>query len=142
MYWNAARMLTGAIPVVFGYGGRTPDGLPGIWTDREKEPIMRWVTVVALAGLALVTPRTGVAQRGGFGGRGGFGNGGFNDPFGQNRLQVPDLPGPELDGPLSPDSARTTLELEADALGRYTQAYDSFMVATRIPRTVPGPHPR
>ena len=95
---------------------------------------MRWVTVVALAALALVTPRSGVAQRGGFGGRGGFGNGGFNDPFGQNRLQVPDLPGPELDGPLSPDSARTTLALEAPELERYTQTYDSFMVATKIPR--------
>ncbi|MGH7645756.1 MAG: RidA family protein [Gemmatimonadales bacterium] len=44
---------------------------------------------------------------------------------------APKLPGVEIEGPLDTAAARTRLALSDEQAGRYAQAYDSFMVATR-----------
>ena len=68
---------------------------------------------------------------GGFGGeRGRFGRGGDRDPT----ADAPRLPGAELDGPPEPATLRGILDLTDELAGRYAQAYDSFMVATRPQR--------
>src|SRR6266849_287930 len=81
--------------------------------------------------IGLALPGGAQAQRGGFGGgRGGMG-GGMGDMGGRGQFSTPDLPGPELDGPPDSASARRLLDLKDDQAGKYAQAYDSFMVATR-----------
>lgn len=54
---------------------------------------------------------------------------------GMNRgAEVPKLPGVELEGPLDSGSATIVLQLNPEQARRYTQAYDSFMVATQPQR--------
>ena len=50
------------------------------------------------------------------------------------RTDAPKLPGVELQGPLDSASAPIVLQLNAEQTRRYTQAYDSFMVATKPQR--------
>ena len=68
--------------------------------------------------------------------QGGFGRGGMGGMMGGGRYapSAPKLPGVELEGPLDTVLARTTLTLSPEQATRYTQAYDSFMVATRPQR--------
>ena len=47
-----------------------------------------------------------------------------------DRPGAPKLPGIELEGPLDSASAPTVLQLNAEQARKYSQAYDSFMVAT------------
>src|SRR6266513_6427210 len=68
--------------------------------------------------------------------QGGFGRGGMGGMMGGGRYapSAPKLPGVELQGPLDTVLARTTLSLSPAQVTRYTQAYDSFMVATQPQR--------
>ncbi|MBI4421767.1 MAG: RidA family protein [Gemmatimonadetes bacterium] len=91
---------------------------------------MKHLVLILVGAVGLALPATALAQRGGFGGvggMGGFGPGRFDFP-------VPDLPGPELEGPLDSARARGLLGLNQEQAGNYAQAYDSFMVATRQQR--------
>jgi len=63
-------------------------------------------------------------------GQGGFGRRGGMPPTGRYGPSAPKLPGVELTGPLDTALARVMLNLTPDQTTRYTQAYDSFMVAT------------
>ena len=65
-------------------------------------------------------------------GQGGYRGGGQSQ--GRYGPPAPKLPGVELAGPLDTALARVTLNLTADQSTRYTQVYDSFMVATRPQR--------
>lgn len=85
----------------------------------------RFNAMIAVAAL-LALPGRADAQRGGMGGMGSYG--------GDLRFPVPDLPGPELEGPLDPDKAVSVLTLKEEQKAKYAQAYDSFMVATRPTR--------
>jgi 2-iminobutanoate/2-iminopropanoate deaminase len=67
-------------------------------------------------------------------GQGGYGRGGGMSQAGRYGPAAPKMPGVELVGPLDTALARTMLNLTADQSTRYTQAYDSFMVATRPER--------
>ncbi len=60
--------------------------------------------------------------------------GGMGAPGGPSGLRAPNLPGLELEGPMDSGVARTLLDLTDEQAGRYAQAYDSFMVATRPQR--------
>ena len=60
--------------------------------------------------------------------------GGMGAPGGRSGLRAPNLPGLELDGPMDSATARLLLDLTDEQAGRYAQAYDSFMVATRPQR--------
>jgi len=62
------------------------------------------------------------------GGMGGMG------AYGDVRFPVPELAGPELEGPLDPEKAVSVLTLNEEQKTKYAQAYDSFMVATRPTR--------
>ena len=65
-------------------------------------------------------------------GQGGYGRGGMGSrPY---YPAAPKLPGVELTGPLDTTLAPTLLTLSPDQAKRYTQAYDSFMTATRPER--------
>ncbi|HEY3222025.1 MAG TPA: RidA family protein [Gemmatimonadales bacterium] len=80
-----------------------------------------------LAATLLIVPPAAWAQ-GGYGGRsGGMNPARYGPP-------APKLPGVELMGPLDTALARVMLNLTADQAARYSQAYDSFMVATRPQR--------
>jgi 2-iminobutanoate/2-iminopropanoate deaminase len=86
---------------------------------------------VLLAATLLLTPSSAWAQ-GGYGGRGsGLGPARFEP-------NAPKLPGPELQGPLDSALARVVLKLSDEQAARYSQAYDSFMVATRPQRDSAG----
>jgi enamine deaminase RidA (YjgF/YER057c/UK114 family) len=52
----------------------------------------------------------------------------------QARTDAPKLPGVELQGPLDTASAPDVLKLNEEQTRRYTQSYDSFMVATQPQR--------
>jgi enamine deaminase RidA (YjgF/YER057c/UK114 family) len=84
------------------------------------------VSLVFLAATCLVFPPVAGAQ-GGMGSRGMMEGGRYGPP-------APKMPGVELTGPLDTALARTMLNLSDSQVRRYTQAYDSFMVATRPPR--------
>lgn len=87
-----------------------------------------------LAGLLCWLAVPGIVQGqfgGGFGGeRGRIGRGIDRDPT----ANAPKLPGAELDGPPDSSTIRGFLALTDAQAGRYAQAYDSFMVATRPQR--------
>ncbi len=87
-----------------------------------------------LAVLALVlVPLAANAQRGG---GGGFGGGGMGQPqFGGGpRFEAPELPGPELDGPLDSTGVQKVLTLNDDQAKRYVTAYTAFMAETKSAR--------
>jgi len=85
---------------------------------------------VLLAATLLLSPSSGWAQ-GGYGRGGGLGPARFEP-------NAPKLPGPELQGPLDSALARVVLKLSDEQATRYSQAYDSFMVATRPQRDSAG----
>jgi enamine deaminase RidA (YjgF/YER057c/UK114 family) len=80
---------------------------------------------VFLTATLSLLPATGAAQ---YGQSGGMGATRRYEP------EAPRLPGIELEGPLDSGSARVILELKDDQASRYTQVYDSFMVATQLQR--------
>jgi enamine deaminase RidA (YjgF/YER057c/UK114 family)/Spy/CpxP family protein refolding chaperone len=90
---------------------------------------MRLVIRGAVAAALVLMPSVASAQfGGGFGRRGGgMGEGGDQTP-------APKLPGGELDGPPDSATAQALLTLTDTQSAKYTQAYDSFMVATRPQR--------
>ncbi len=67
-------------------------------------------------------------------GQGGYGRGGSLSQPTRYGPPAPKMPGVELVGPLDTALARAMLNLTADQSTRYTQVYDSFMVATRAER--------
>ena len=67
-------------------------------------------------------------------GQGGYGRGGSLSQPTRYGPAAPKMPGVELVGPLDTARARVMLNLTADQSTRYTQVYDSFMVATRPDR--------
>ena len=67
-------------------------------------------------------------------GQGGYGRGGSLSQPTRYGPPAPKMPGVELVGPLDTALARAMLNLTADQSTRYTQVYDSFMVATRPER--------
>src|SRR3989441_9270323 len=71
--------------------------------------------------------------QGGYGGRGST-----LGPANRYGPGAPKLPGVELTGPLDTALAPALLNLSGDQAARYTQAYDSFMVATRPQRDSAG----
>ena len=86
---------------------------------------------VVLAATLLLAPSSAWAQ-GGYGGGGGR--------LGPARFEpsAPKLPGLELQGPLDSALARVLLKLSDQQAARYSQVYDSFMVATRPQRDSAG----
>ena len=87
-----------------------------------------YLATPAVAVLLVMTTFTpGIARaQGGMGGP----PGGMGEP----ELRAPKLPGLELEGPMDSATARLLLDLTDEQAGRYAQAYDSFMVATRPQR--------
>lgn len=83
------------------------------------------VSLVVLAVTCLVFPPVAGSQS--MGSRGMMDAGRYGPP-------APKMPGVELTGPLDTALARTVLSLSDSQAGRYTQAYDSFMVVTRPQR--------
>ena len=88
---------------------------------------MRTLSFAFLVATLLLRPSVVVGQ-------GGYGRGGAMSQPGRYGPPAPKMPGVELVGPLDTALARVMLNLTPDQLTRYTQAYDSFMVATRPQR--------
>ena len=63
-----------------------------------------------------------------------YGQSGGMAPPRRYEPDAPRLPGIELEGPLDSGTARVILQLTEDQARRYTQVYDSFMVATQPQR--------
>ncbi len=82
------------------------------------------VTGLLVASPALVVAQYGAPRGGGMGG----------PSYGRERYPVPSLPGAELEGPPDTATMRTITSLSDSQMARYTQVYDSFMVATRPQR--------
>ncbi|HXV89977.1 MAG TPA: RidA family protein [Gemmatimonadales bacterium] len=89
------------------------------------------MTKRAMAVLAVVTLAPAMASAQGVP---GGPPGGMGGPDGRSGLRAPNLPGLELEGPMDSATARLLLDLTDQQAGRYAQAYDSFMVATRPQR--------
>ena len=92
---------------------------------------MKYATAhMFLAATVLLAPPVATAQ-------GGYGRGGMG-PVARYGPGAPKLPGVELVGPLDTALAPALLTLSSDQATRYSQAYDSFMVATRPERDSAG----
>ena len=93
---------------------------------------MKWSrSYVVLAATLLLVPSSAWAQ-------GGYGGGGSRLGPARFEPSAPKLPGLELQGPLDSALARVLLKLSDQQAARYSQVYDSFMVATRPQRDSAG----
>ena len=94
------------------------------------KPSLSYLLLAATLAFPSVT-----SAQGGFGGRRGGMGGPGPDRFAPS---APRLPGVELEGPLDSAMAHALLKLSAEQATRYSQVYDSFMVATRPQRDSVG----
>src|SRR3989449_10181557 len=92
-----------------------------------RSPMKRSCSHVLLVATLLLLPSAVMGQ-------GGYGRGGSLSQPTRYGPPAPKMPGVELVGPLDTALARAMLNLTADQSTRYTQVYDSFMVATRPER--------
>src|SRR2546430_14158194 len=94
------------------------------------KPSLSYLLLAAMLAFPSVT-----SAQGGFGGRRGGMGGPGPDRFAPS---APRLPGVELEGPLDTAMAHALLKLSDQQATRYSQVYDSFMVATRPQRDSVG----
>src|SRR5882762_5298825 len=87
---------------------------------------MRTLSIAFLVTASLLLPSVAWGQ--------GYGRSGSLSQSTRYGPPAPKMPGVELVGPLDTARARVMLNLTADQSTRYTQVYDSFMVATRPER--------
>src|SRR3989442_14996893 len=93
----------------------------------RRSPMKRSCSNVFLVTTLLLLPSAVMGQ-------GGYGRGGSLSQPTRYGPPAPKMPGVELVGPLDTALARALLNLTADQSTRYTQVYDSFMVAKRPER--------
>src|SRR5437899_10353202 len=92
-----------------------------------RSPMKRSCSSVFLVATSLLLPSALMGQ-------GGYGRGGSLSQPTRYGPPAPKMPGVEFVGPLDTARARVMLNLTAHQSTRYSQVYDSFMVATRPAR--------